>query len=276
VQLKLFIVFHHAVDERLILDLFTPQEIQSHFTLYGVNQSRVEKWITKLDGTVHPASVELSNLQLEFNLPNYDPNLQANGFMEASCYVHLFQNAMHESLDYVGVAQYDMRWTPSAVALLRSLIAAPTPPRNIIYGIPCGLIANAQGNMNALSFPQNFDWRFLLQSYNRFFKQNWPMPMLVNKPLTLFQTYLLPRQEFASLAAWLSVLCQELYPAMIQPPRPSHWGILGGWVERAESLFIAGRLQEGGIVLEPLPLHHDPAIVKKLEIAKEHYGGRAR
>jgi hypothetical protein len=273
-RIKLFIVFHRAIDERLILDQFTPDEVQTHFTLYGVNQTRTDKRITQLDGTTHPASPAVPNLLLEYFLPNYDPVLQERGFMEASAYIHLHKNGMHEPLDYIGVVQYDMRWTPAAVALLRGLVAA-TSHRNIVYGIICNLIANSEGRMHALTFPQHFDWRFLLQSYNRFFKQNWAMPMLVNKPLTLFQAYLMPKQEFASLASWLIVLCQELYPAAIQPPRPSHWGILGGWVERAESLFIAARLQEGGIILEPLPVHHDQAIVKKLEIGKEHYGGRA-
>ncbi|MGZ8524910.1 MAG: hypothetical protein ACXWV1_10805, partial [Chitinophagaceae bacterium] len=45
-----------------------------------------------------------------------------------------------------------------------------------------------------------------LQSYNRFFNQNWDGRMLINKPLTLFQTYLLPRDQFADLASWLNVV----------------------------------------------------------------------
>ena len=277
-HVKIFTVFHRAIDERLIFDLFTPAEVQDLFTHYGVNAAHQPKQITTLDGQHHdnPRSSP-ANMLLEYDLSQYDPTLQERGFMETSCYVHLHANGLHQHLDYIGVCQYDMRWTQAALALLRSIVAGPSQSNsqcNIVYGMPCGWIMNAQGHLHRLTFANHFNWLFLLKSYNRFFHRNWEPKIAMLKPLTLWQTYLMPRQQFADLAAWLTVLCRELYPWANQPPHQTHWGVMGGWTERAESLFIAARLEEGRIRFEPLPLHHDESIVKKLAITKEQYGSR--
>ena len=268
-KVKVFTVFHRAIDERLLFDLFDPSEIEEYFVLYGVNASYPTKRVTKRDGRALIAGPQVSNALLEYQLPWHDESIQSRGFMETSCYVHLLNNAIHEPYDYIGVAQYDMRWPEPAAALVA---AEPSGGRNVAYGMILGIIMNPQGQFHPLAFADRRNWAFLLQSYNRFFHRNWDARMLVNKPFTLFQTYLLPRQEFADLAAWLSVLCTEVYPWATEPPYETHWGSLSGFTERAESLFIAARMQEGRIALEPLPLQHDPAIVAKLALSKYHYG----
>jgi hypothetical protein len=271
-KVKVFTVFHRAIDERLIFDLFTPSEVESYFTLYGTNLAHPQKQITKLDGQTRLAGPDVSNLLLEYQLPWHDPLIQERGFLEASAYVHLYKNAIHESLDYIGIAQYDMRWTAPGAEILRDLARAPADGSNIVYGFICGILMNPQGQLHPLAFPIWVNWAFLLYSYNRFFNRNWEAQMLINKPFTLFQTYLLPKNEFADLAAWITVLCEELYPWANQPPYRTHWGHLAGCVERAESLFIAARLAENRITLKPLPLLHDTSIVKKLAVTKDHYG----
>jgi hypothetical protein len=123
-----------------------------------------------------------------------------------------------------------------------------------------------------LAFAQIRNWPFLLESYNRFFGTRWDMRILIGKPFTLWQTYLMPRKQFEDMAAWLEVLCGEVYPWANQPPYETHWGVLSGYTERAESLFVAARLHEGAVGLQHLPLEHDPGIAQKLAISKEHYG----
>jgi hypothetical protein len=57
------------------------------------------------------------------------------------------------------------------------------------------------------------------------------------------------------------------------PPYETHWGSLGGYTERAESLFIAARIHERKLSLCHLPLDHDPERATTLDIGKTHYAG---
>ena len=271
-MLRVFPVFHSAIDQRLIFQAFTPAEVDQFFTLYGVNQSQPQKSVTTLDGHTKIASPADPNLVLEYHLPWHDPTIQSRGFMETSCFVHLFRNNLHDPYDYVGVCQYDMRWTTQAAEVLHELSRGPTG--NTVYGLVCGPLMTPAGQFHPLAFSQIRNWHFLLESYNRFFSTRWDMGMLINKPFTLWQTYLMPRRQFADLAAWLEVLCKEVYPWANQPPYETHWGTLSGYTERAESLFVAARVHEGAITVQHLPLDHDPAIVQKLAISKEHYGDK--
>jgi hypothetical protein len=273
-NLKVFTVFHRAIDERLVFVPFHPFEIEKYFTFYGVNEAIPEKLIVKRDGRQCQPGPDVPNLILEYQLNWYDGTLQARGFMETSGYVHLLKNRIHESLDYIGVTQYDMRWTDPAASLLCRLAAEPVGKRNTVYGLIYGPILVSPGMFHPLAFSDNYNWTFLLKSYNKFFKRDWDARVLDNKPLTLCQSYLLPKQQFADLAEWLAVLCQEVYPWANQPPYQTHWGVLGGFTERAESLFIAARLEEGQIAVDLLPLDHDPQIVRQLGIQKEQYGDR--
>ena len=271
-NVKIFPVFHRAIDQRLIFQAFSQDEVNRFFTLYGVNQSRPQKLITTLDGRTTIASSTDPNVLLEYHLPWHDPTIQSHGFMETSCYVHLLKNRLHDLHHYIGVCQYDMRWTAQSAELLRALSAEPPGIRNTVYGLACGTLMDSQGQFHPLAFAQIRNWPFLLESYNRFFGARLDMAMLIGKSFTLWQTYLMPRRQFEDMAAWLEVLCKEVYPWANQPPYETHWGVLSGYTERAEALFVAARIHDGAITVQHLALEHDPSIVQKLAIAKEHYG----
>jgi hypothetical protein len=273
-RIRMFIVFHKAIDERLIFQPFATWEIDKYFTLYGVNADHPEKFVTLADGQRWSASAVSAQTVLEYELGWYDPTIQARGFLETSCYVHVLKNGLHEPFDYIGVTQYDMRWTNAAAAILRDLANLPAQSAGPAYGIVCGTLMDGSGEFHCLAFPALRNWDFLLASYNKYFGRHWDMRLLINKPLTLFQTYLLPKQEFVALARWIEVLCLEVYPWANQPPYETHWGTLGGYTERAESLFIAARLHEGTIELHHLALEHDPSIPSDLGVLKLHYNDR--
>lgn len=55
-------------------------------------------------------------------------------------------------------------------------------------------------------------------------------------------------------------------------PYETHWGVLGGYTERAESLFMALRHRAKEINIRPLYLEHDDQIPTALGISKDHYG----
>ena len=73
-------------------------------------------------------------------------------------------------------------------------------------------------------------------------------------------------------ASWLEELCEDVYPWANEPPFETHWGVLGGYMERAEALFVAARLHEKQIALLPLPVEHDFSIAAHLGISRGHYG----
>lgn len=270
-KLRIFKVFHRSIDERLIFQPFTRAEIDEFFRLYAVSERYPLKNVIRADGSSSLVSPSDQKVTLESKLRWYEPALQARGFMEASCYIHVLKNQLHVPFDYIGVAQYDMRWTAAAATILRELSGDHAVHSARCFGIVCGKLMDNTGQFNAFAYADILNWDFLLSSYNKFFARNWTRDMLMDKPFTLYQTYLLPRAEFVALASWLGVLCEEVYPWAAQPPYQTHWGALSGYVERAESLFIAARLHEGQADLHALPLEHDDTIAAQLGIKREHY-----
>jgi hypothetical protein len=271
-NLGIFTVFHKALDERLVWAQFSADEVHRYFTPYAVNRQVPEKRIVDGDGRSALVGAASPRVLVEHELGWHDPALQARGFMETSCYVHLLRNRLHEPFDFVGVTQYDMRWPASAASMLRALAASGPAAEQTAFGVVCGPLLDERGQFHPLAFAGLFDWNFLLASYNKFFETAWGFGDLAGRPLTLFQTYLLPRAEFAALAGWLESLCAEVYPWANQPPHETHWGVLGGYTERAEALFIAARLHEGRFGLQHLPVEHDASIPVQLGISKGHYG----
>jgi hypothetical protein len=292
-SVKIFVVFHKSIDERLIFDSFSKAEIEGLFALYAVNEKNSSKSVTRITGQQSVLNRATSNVIFEYHLDWYNPDLQRRGFCETSCYVHILKNKLYEPYEYIGVTQYDMRWSPLAAAAVRRLEVGE---RNTAYGMIYEgpaihgewlynersprfskerfgkfIIMDEGGYFNFLAFPWLRNWDFLLASYNKFFSSSWDKRILINKPLTLLQTYILPRDEFVALASWLEVLCREVYPWANQPPYETHWGALSGYMESAESLFIAAGLQEGRFRLEPLSLMHDESIHRLLSVSKDHY-----
>lgn len=270
-KVKTFVVFHKIFSE-VVFSGFEDEESRDWFIRYGVNASQPKKIIRKhgVETILDPASTQNDTL-LEYALPNYDPKLQERGFMETSCYVHVLKNELYKGYDYIGVCQYDMRWTPLAVTALRELALDNHRNPRLIYGMSVGVLCNREGALHPLTFADRVNWSFLLKSYNSYFGTNHQPQIFIEKPLSLFQTYIMPTSEFIALASWLGVLCDELYPAHCMPPYETHWGSLSGKTERAAALFIAARMQEGGIVFRDLPLHHDEDLVRQLNIIKGHY-----
>ena len=119
-KIKIFVVFHKAIDENIFAK-FSGREIDAYFIKYAVNQEfskqigykNIYRKLTK-------RRVD-QNLVYEYKLPKYNPELQKRGFMETSCYVHVLENKLYQDCDYIGVCQYDMRWTAEARQTLLDL-----------------------------------------------------------------------------------------------------------------------------------------------------------
>jgi hypothetical protein len=269
-KIRVFTVFHKILDES-IWRHFSPAEKSQWFVAYAVNDKHPKRVIDQA-GISHELGANISIPSVvEYDQVAYFPQLQQRGFMETSCYVHVHANNLADDVDYVGVCQYDMRWTEEAVSLLRSLSALP-PGQRYGFGLCVGTMMAANGEMHPLAFTRLRNWQYLLDHDNRFFSTDLRPGMLVNQPFTLFQTYLLPKKEFLELAGWLRQLCDDVYPWACSAPYETHWGSLGGYTERAASLFFAARVHAGQLSFRSLPLDHDESIAESLGIEKGHYG----
>lgn len=288
-KIKIFVVFHKTFSEQLSLNQFTADEIKKWIIPYAVNETKLPKKIILKNGS----SVELSDPKnmviIEYQLPEYEPMYQARGFMETSAYIHIEKNNLYQDADWIGICQYDMRWTKRAVKLLRSIekndsgieaalankflsvLGFRADNKKNVYCQIAGKLMDSKGQFNNMACVKDFNWDYLLRSYNQFFQSEWQFKDLINEPLTLWQTYLMPRQLFLELAQWLSTLAIEVEPWANKAPYCSHWGVLGGYTERAESLFMALRHHAKEINIRPLYLEHDAQIATDLGISKDHY-----
>ena len=287
-SIKILVVFHKTIDQRLIFEYFSKEEIQKWFVMYAVNQNQVDKRIIYQDGSEEVVDGVKNGLVIEASLGKHDPELQRQGFMETSCYIHLLANNMYPEVEWIGVTQYDMRWTKKSANLLRNLSVPEegvflsavkkllrmdfsSKHKLTVYAQIAGTVMYSDGSFNPMASVSTFNWSYLLQSYNQFFMTNWEVKDLVGLPLTLWQTYLMPRGLFMEMSGWLTKLTDEVAPWANIEPYETHWGVLGGYTERAEGLFMALRVLSGQIKIKPLYLHHDEEVAKNLNVQKEHY-----
>lgn len=290
-SLKIFVVFHQTLDQRLIFPHFTDAEIAKWFVFYGVNIEKTNKKMVGKDGIENIDLANTPGVTLEYELDSYNSELQQLGYMETSCFLHILANRLFPDQDLIGVTQYDMRWTEKSTNLLRKIASGEsheglihkikrfvktTINPNVVapqiaYAQVAGKIMDDAGQLSPMTASYAFNWPYLIESYNNFFGTQWSINDLRNQPLTLWQTYLLPRSVFIELASWLKTFVDEVTPWANKAPYETHWGVLGGYTERAEALFIALKVKSGALIVYPLMLEHDENIPKTLDVSKEHY-----
>jgi hypothetical protein len=220
-NLQIFIVYHQVVDEdNILFTKYSEEYIKKTFTYYCVNEV-IEKYETPKRYGVP--------IIYEYELPKYNPFLQLRHYMETSAYLHIYNNNLHKDLDFIGICQYDMLHGEEYTEL----------QKDRIYILDSGEPIAVNGVWNKKMFPKIRNIDFLLESYNKFFGKTYTPCYINNAPLSLWQTNIYPKQIFERLCSWLTVLVDEVYPWSIEPPYETHWGVMGGYTERAIALFNA-------------------------------------
>jgi len=219
-NLKIFIVYHQVIDEDVLFTKYSEEYIKKTFAYYCVNEV-IDKYET-------PKRYGLPIIY-EYELPKYNPFLQLRHYMETSAYLHIYNNNLHKDLDFIGICQYDMLHTEEYNDL----------QKDRIYILDSGESIALNGVWNNKMFPNIRNVDFLLESYNNHFKKTYTVHELNNAPLSLWQTNIYPKQIFEKLCSWLSILVDEVYPWSIEPPYETHWGVMGGYTERAIAIFNA-------------------------------------
>jgi len=212
--LNLFIVYHNEISHN-------EHQEENYFTYFGVNEIYKK---TKQTNTI-----------LEYELEIYNPFLQKRGYMETSAYLHVYWNKLYINKDMVGFSQYDMKHNEIYDNL----------EKNTIYLLNSGNTIVSNKQWNNLMFPNLRNLDFLIQSYNSFFNKNYSMNELEYLPLSLWQTNIYPIKIYEKLCGWLEVLVEEIYPWSNEPPYETHFGSIGGYTERALSIFNAFEIYQG-------------------------------
>lgn len=209
-----------------------------YFTFFGVNE-------------VYPKEGGCNTI-LEYELNKYNPFLQKRGYMETSVYLHVYWNKLYVKRDMVGFSQYDMKHNQMYDKI----------DKNTIYLLNTDTYIVSDGKWNSLMFPKLRNLDFLLESYNNHFKKTYSMEDLERKPLSLWQTNIYPIKIFEKLCGWLEHVVDEIYPWSNQPPYETHFGSIGGYTERAISIFNAFEIFEG-VAHSNLHITHGLGAVEK-------------
>jgi hypothetical protein len=236
----MFCVFHKNFN-----DYFTSNH---NFIYFGVNEI-YEKNKNKN-----------KNVILEYELDKYNPLLQKRGYMETSAYLHVYWNNLHKNKKMIGFCQYDMEHNDNYNEL----------EIDKIYLLNANQYIVKNKEWNNSMFPNIRNLNFLIKSYNTFFKKNYSIHELENIPLSLWQTNIYPIQIYEKLCKWLEVLVEEIYPWSNETPYETHFGSIGGYTERALSIFNAFQIYEG-TKYKNLNINHIDTFIFKEQYNKKSF-----
>ena len=211
-NVKMFCVFHK--------DYFIRDD-NYYFYFFGVNE-------------LYPKTRDI-NVILEYELEKYNPFLQKRGYMETSAYLHVYWNKLYTDKELVGFSQYDMKHNEKY----------ETRDKDTIYILNAREPIVKNQKWSRLMFPNKRNLDFVLKSYNSHFKTKYSMKELENMPLSLWQTNIYPIRIFEKLCSWLEKFVEEIYPWSCQLPYETNFGSIGGYTERALSIFNALEIYEG-------------------------------
>lgn len=239
-NLRLFVVFHRRLFDDMYVGL---RDYRSHVTFFAVRP------------TARRPGRNLGGCQVlyEHELPHYNPRLQLQNFRETSALYHVYANGLHEGLDYVGFAQYDMAFGDEAFRIVEDSLRGGQQAESIFYAwsLPT-------------SHPEVFDrigspiYEAMVESYNRHFGTHYSLADLstgtaTNPRLILLSTFVISARLFAKVMAWASEFIAEL-PRLHDGRRglPGFADVL----ERAYGLALAIEVMEGRATAVQLPIAH--------------------
>lgn len=239
-KLRLFVVFHRRLFDAMYAGL---RVYRRHVTFFAVRP------------TAQRPGNGLRDCQIvyEHELPRYDPRLQLQNFRETSALYHIHANGLHEGLDYVGFAQYDMAFGDRAFEVIEESLRGGQQAERIFYAwsLP-------------MSHPEVFDrigwpiYEAMTESYNRHFGTHYSLDDLSRETATtarlfLLSTFVVSTRLFDRVMAWVSEFIAEL-PRLHDGRR----GLPGfaDIVERAYGLALAIEVMSGRAIAVQLPIDH--------------------
>ena len=180
--------------------------------------------------------------------------------METSVYLHVYWNKLYFGREMVGFSQYDMRHHEKYNNLDKDTIYVLNTNESIV----------SNGTWHWMLFPHLRNIEFLLNSYNTFYGKSYSISHLENMPFTLWQTNMYPVKIYEKLCLWLELLVKDIYPWSNLPPYETHFGSIGGYTERAISIFNAFEIYEG-VTYKNLNIYHGEGAFEKEQYNKRSF-----
>ena len=240
-DMQMFCTFHR---------LFQPWPTSTSFTFVGVNEA------------FHKRNSPTPNVIYEYDMKKYDPFLQKRGFMETSVYLHVYWNKLYEGKKMVGFCQYDTFHARKYDNL----------EENVIYMLPSGAnVVDNNDEWDYIMFPERRNIDFLLDHYNKHHETTITKGNLKDMPVASWQTNIYPVAIYEKLCRWLEKLVVDVYPWSVLPPYETHFGVMGGYTERALGLFNAIQILQGTPWASMSPIS-----LQALTIPKEQYSPSTR
>lgn len=213
-SLRIYNVWHN----KLFSELYdgVSADDMAHVVMFGVN----ERYTKEYDKS------QSWNVQFEWDLDLYNPNLQQHGYCQTTAMYHVYKNDLYNGLDYIGFMQYDMRIKPSAISWLKSQISD-------VSGI---VIFHAETICVSDAFHQAQNFDAVLECYNTHFNTNVTYAEIASFAMPVVHTFVIPVDMFKRMMEWISMIVEYLehiYPDYISNMSQAEL------LERCHGLFLA-------------------------------------
>jgi hypothetical protein len=235
---KIYTVWHQRIFPELLADV--PEDDKSSIVMFGVNES--------IPKEVNEDDCKRFNVVFEYQLPRYEMVWQAQGYCQTSCMIHVLLNPeLHMGLDYIGFAQYDMKYSASTIQNIRDVVAA-NPGRQIIFHELTLPVVQALGYSTG--------WDQVLEHYNSFFGTRWTFPDIVKHPrcpeLPVVHTFVIPTLMFIKMMEWMYAYLRSVragvYPTNISQAE---------FAERIHGLFLVLEcISNPDTIMQPFLIEH--------------------
>ena len=242
-SVKLFVIFHQKLFRELLRDL--PVTDRDSVVLWGVNE-RIAK---ELPDTENDPDFVGYRLVLEHKLPKYEPYWQRMAYCQTSCIFAVYQEKLHETADYVGMGQYDMKMRADTISHIREKAERHPNIRWIFYELSQPLHQALQIGREA--------YDGVLADYNSFFGTTWTWATIMRHPRVsgfcpLLHTFVMPREIYARMVSWSYAYFSKLRESGSYPTNASQ----AEFSERVLGFFLALEMFDQNVVAEKLHLDH--------------------
>lgn len=212
---KIFIVFHKYIFDECYKNV--PDEIlNKHFVFIAVNPA-IKKEYTQ----------NKYNVINEWELPNFNKNLDNNILRENTAIYHVFANNLHKDCDYIGFAQYDMMFNLDSfknidkLSLKSYLACISEPMRAMKYSNDANQLVD-----------------YMIQSYINFFGN---INIQENTLYPLLNTYIISTSLFEKIMSWVISTYDTFIPECLKYSscQGENQYYIAGFYERMMALAIA-------------------------------------
>jgi hypothetical protein len=235
-NIQFFICFHKQIYHNIYK---IKEDEQKYITFYGVKEKD---------------SKNIDNVIYEYELSNYNPNLQRNKYNEGSCIYHVYSNKLYEKYDYVGICQYDMIFPETTFTSIQKSI---------------------ENNPNTIFCAGFFQWAFLggqtsiindyynisagLKSYNKFFNKNYTEKDLITNRMIMCNIFLIPKKMYEKMMFWLKNYFIDDINTNMYDSKNNIFFNPGHMIEALTGMFLSLEISEGNRYVL-LDLQHDSSV----------------